>query len=150
MPDAKRILEAAKSVLVVDWPLRDVPETLARAGYTTVEHGGPEPDNYSVYEVRAGEVVTRRVGRAPDHADLVYTHRPVDELAEIVSFAEAIGATAVWFQSGLAKDGTPDKKGCWLPDAESQRAREIVESAGMSYIQEPYIADAVRDLAARS
>jgi predicted CoA-binding protein len=137
-------------VLVVDWPLVDVPETLARAGYTTVEHGGPEPDNYSVYELRDGAVVTRRVGRAPDHADLVYTHRPVDELAEIVAFAEAIGATAVWFQSGLSEGGTPDKKGCWLPDDESQRAREIVEAAGLSYIQEPYIADAVRDLAART
>jgi hypothetical protein len=135
-------------VLVVDWPLVDVPETLARAGYTTVEHGGPEPDNYSAYELRDGQIFTRRVG-APERADLVFTHRPVDELPEIVEFAKAIGATAVWVHSGLAKGGTPDKKGCWLPDDEAQRARETVASAGMSYIQEPYIADAVRALDGR-
>ncbi len=29
MTEGKRILETAKSVLVVDWPLIDVPETLA-------------------------------------------------------------------------------------------------------------------------
>jgi predicted CoA-binding protein len=146
MIDSNRVLQAAKSVLVIDWPLVEVPETLARAGYTTVEHGGPEPDNYSEYELRGGEVVTGRIGHPPDHADLVYTHRPVDELAEIVDFAKQIGASAVWIQSGLADGGTPDKKGCWLPEDESQRARQIVESAGMTYIQEPYIADAVRNL----
>src|SRR5437588_3102048 len=122
MTDALQILQSAKSVLVIDWPLVEVPETLARAGYATVEHGGPEPDNYSAYEVRGGQVVARRVGRAPEHADLVYTHRPVDELPEIVEFAKTIGAVAVWIQSGLAAGGTPDKKGCWLPDAESPRA----------------------------
>ncbi len=136
-------------MLVVDWPLVDVPETLARAGYATVEHGGPEPDNYSAYELKDGAVVMRRLGRAPEHADLVFTHRPVDELPQIVEFAKSIGATAVWIQSGLAAGGTPDRKGCWLSDDESHRARGIVESAGLSYIQEPYIADAVRDLVAR-
>jgi hypothetical protein len=95
-----------------------------------------------------GRVVRRRgAARGADHR----THDPGDaELAEIVAFAGTIGATAVWFQSRLAEDGTPDKTGCWLPDDESQRAREIVESAGMSYVEKPYIADAVRDLAART
>ena len=150
MNQAAQVLEAAKSVLVIDWPLVEVPETLARAGYTTVEHGGPESDNYSAYELSGGEVVMRRLGGAPEHADLVYTHRPVDELPEIAEFAKQLGATAVWIQSGRVEGGTPDKQGCWLPDDESRRAREIVEAAGLTYIQEPYIVDAVRDLEARA
>ncbi len=149
MSETTRILETAKSVLLVDWPLVEVPETFARAGYTTIEHGGPEPDNYSAYEMRGGEVVTSRIGHPPEHVDLVFTHRPVDELAEIAAFAKTIGATAIWIQSGFAPGGTPDKKGCWFPDDESQRAREIVEAADMTYIQEPYIADAVRNLEPR-
>lgn len=33
------ILRATQSVLVVDWPSRDVPDTLARAGYDVHVHG---------------------------------------------------------------------------------------------------------------
>lgn len=34
LTEAQKILESAGSVLVVDWPSRDVPETLAKAGYS--------------------------------------------------------------------------------------------------------------------
>jgi hypothetical protein len=41
--EAEQILGAARTVVVVDWPSRDVPDTLARAGYTVLVKGGPGP-----------------------------------------------------------------------------------------------------------
>jgi predicted CoA-binding protein len=144
--DVKQILESANSVLVVDWPTRDVPEALARAGYTVVVAGGPEPDNYSAHELRDGDVVVRRVGRRPAHADLVYSHRPLGELGGIVATAREVGAKTVWCQSGRASTGADDPKGCWLPEEKSREARNVVESAGLDYVDDVYIADAVRQL----
>ena len=146
MTEAEQILETADSVLLVDWPTRDVPETLARAGFTVVVKGGPEPDQYLAQEVDDGEIVARHVGRPPEHVDLVYSYRPIDELSGIVALARTMGAIAVWRQSGLASSGVEDPRGCWLPEYESREARRIVESAGLAYFEEPYIADAVRQL----
>ena len=128
---AEDILGATKMVLVVDWPSRDVPDTLVRAGYDVVVRGGPAPDDYTTYVVDEGEVVEQRTGRPPERADLVYSYRPVDELPEIVDQAQRLGAHAVWVQ---------------LPPAESQRARLIVETAGLSFVDGPHLPDAVRAL----
>jgi predicted CoA-binding protein len=144
MADAGKILEQANTVVVVDWPSRDVPDSLARAGYVVIVRGGPEPDNFSTYESRDGDVVSRKTGQAPDQADLVYSHRPLVELKGIVDWAKRLGAQAVWSQSGLADDGVADPKGCWVPHKEAVEARTLVESAGLDYVDDVYIADAVR------
>ncbi len=144
MSEAEQILDAARTVVVVDWPSRDVPDTLARAGYTVLVKGGPGPADYSVCELRDGEVVPRRTGEAPRGADLVYAHRPVEELPGIASLARQLGATAVWHQSGLASTGARDPHGCWMEPGASQTARAIVEAAGLTYMESPYIADEVR------
>jgi predicted CoA-binding protein len=148
MSQAEQILAAASSIVLVDWPSRDVPDTLARAGYAVAVKGGPEPGNYSVYDVRDGEVLTRRAGQPPESADLVYSHRPVGELPGIVALAKQLGATAVWVQSGMASGGDKDPHGCWLPADAAAQARAIVEAAGLIYLQAPYIADAARHLTA--
>ena len=137
-----RVLSETKSVLLIDWPTRDVPDTLARAGLVVVSNDGP--DEYNAYEVDGDEVLLRSVGRLPEHADLVYTHRPIDELPEIVDTARSVGAHAVWIQSGRDETGAKDPRGCWLPHGDLERAREIVEAAGLTFISEPYIADAFR------
>lgn len=142
--DAEQILEAAGSILVVDWPSRDVPETLARAGFTVVVKSGPGPDDYTAHESSDGEIVVHPIGHAPDHADIVYAHRPLEELPGIVTMARAVGAGTVWYQSGVAAGGASDPKGCWLPDDQSRAARATVESAGLSYVDDTYLADAVR------
>jgi len=147
--EAGRILRETGSILLVDWPSKDVPETLARAGYTVLVQGGPQPDNYSVYEVRNGEVVSRRTGRAPAAVDLVYSYRPVEELPGIAAMAQRLGAGAVWLQSGVASDGTKAPDGCWMDQASSRAARAVVESAGLAYIEAPYIADEVRNRGSR-
>jgi predicted CoA-binding protein len=144
--DAEQLIESANSVLIVDWPSRDVPDTLARAGYRVVVKGGPEPDNYSAYEQVDGEVVARRVGDAPEDMDVLYCHRPLAELAGIVAIAKRVGARAVWVQSGLASAGVRDPAGCWLPDEASRDARSLVEAEGLQYVDATYIADTVRRL----
>ena len=142
MTDVATLLAGTKTVLLIDWPSRDVPDTLARSGFTVVSNDGPDEDN--AYEVEGGEVRLRDVRKLPKTADLVYTHRPIDELPEIVDTANAVGAKAVWIQSGRDKTGAKDPRGCWLPQAESAKARAIVEGAGLAYFEAPYIADAVR------
>jgi hypothetical protein len=73
----EQLLRTITSVLLIDWPSRDVPDTLARAGYEVTVKGGPEPDSYSVYELVDGEVVSRLTGRPQVRADLIYSHRPL-------------------------------------------------------------------------
>ena len=131
MNDAERILAAAQTVLVIDWPSRDVPESLARSGRMVVVQGGPGPEDHTAWELQDGEVVVRPVGRRPEHADLVYSYRPLDELPAIVATAVELGAHAIWTQ---------------LPPDQSRQARETVEAASLAYIGEPYIAEAVRRL----
>lgn len=144
MTDATELLGDMKTVLVIDWPSRDVPETLARHGFTVVSHEGPGPDEYDAYEADGDDVRIRRVGRPPDRADLVYTHRPIEELPGIVRQAHELGARAVWLQSGLDATGVRDPRGCWLPPERAAAARQIVESGGLVYLDAPYIADSVR------
>jgi predicted CoA-binding protein len=144
--EAERILEAADIVLVVDWPSRDVPDTLVRAGFTVLVKAGPEPDDYVAQDLEDGEIVPRRVGGPPEHVDLVYSYRPIEELPGLAEMARTMGAVALWRQSGLASDGEKDPAGCWVPEHESRQARGIVESAGLVYLEQPYIADAVRQL----
>ena len=146
MTEADQILEAAETVLVIDWPTTDVPETFARAGFSVFVKGGPGPDTYAAYELPDGDQVGAKAGGLPAHADLVYAHRPIEELPGIVALALEVGAKAVWIQSGLASDGTRDPKGCWMPIDRSREARRVVEAAGLAYVERPYVADAIRQV----
>jgi predicted CoA-binding protein len=145
--EADQILRSADSVLLVDWPSRDVPETLVRAGYQVFVKGGPGPYDYTALELHGEEVLSRPVGRRPRHADLVYSYRPVGELPDVIAIAGQVGATAVWHQSGRDSAGAPDPRGFSMTWAESQEARAVVESADLTYVEGPYIADTVRRLA---
>jgi sugar phosphate isomerase/epimerase len=141
------ILQNATSVVVVDWPTKEVPDSLARAGLEVSVHGGPEPDNWSVQEVGAdGEVVGRGTGVAPAHADVVYSFRPLGELGEILEMAKQVGAKTVWLQSGKDAEGRSDPKGCWFLEEDRSVARAAVEDAGFAYVDQPYIGDVARSL----
>lgn len=146
MTDARKVLERSRRIVLVDWPSRDVPDTLVRAGFTVVVKNGPGPVDYALQQLQDGQVVSRPgVGR-PSGADLVYAHRPTSELPGIVALAKDLGAFAVWRQSGMRSDGTKDPTGCWVPDEEAALARQIVESAGLTYLQDSYIADVARTI----
>jgi len=58
--------------------------------------------------------------------------------------AQRLGASAVWLPSGMTSDGTKAPNGCWMDQAASRAARQIVESAGLTYVEARYIADEVR------
>ena len=141
------ILKSARRIAVIDWPSKDVPDSLARAGLEVSVHGGPEPDNWSVQEVADGdEVVGRYTGTAPESAEIVYSHRPLEELPEVLALAKQLGAKAVWVQSGKDAEGKPDVTGTWFPDEDRARARAAVEGAGFTFIDDVYIGDAARSL----
>ena len=144
--DAKDILKGVETVLVIDWPSKEVPELLARRGINVVVRGGPGPEDYSAYEVKDGEIVVRRTGGAPKHVDLIYSYRPLSELPGIIASAKELGAGTIWSQSGLNADGKKDPRGCWFPESELRVARGMVEAAGLTLIVEPYIGDVAREL----
>ena len=143
MTDPETILRAARSILVVDWPAKDLPETLARAGHAVHVKSGPGPGDYIEYRVQDdGSVARPRVAR-PERVDLVHVYRPLEELSGFVALARDLGATTVWYLSGLAPDGTRDRTGCWLPPEATAAARRLVETAGLAYVDRPYVVDAV-------
>lgn len=146
--DLKRIFQTVHTILVIDWPSKEVPETLALAGFQVVVRGGPGPGDYSAYEVNKGQAVAHRTGRPPELAEMIYSYRPLSELPEIITLARRLQANTIWTQSGLSALGVKDAKGCWVPDEELRSARNLVQSAGLNYITEPYIADAVREIRA--
>jgi hypothetical protein len=90
--DSERGAEDAKTVLLIDYPRREVPETLARAGYEVVVEGGPQPKDYFGFTVEGDHVSQVRLGLTPEHADIVYVYRPAEELPETVEQARRIGA----------------------------------------------------------
>ncbi|HEY2309060.1 MAG TPA: CoA-binding protein [Streptosporangiaceae bacterium] len=141
---AVRVLAEAKSVLVIDWPSRDVPASLAFAGFTVFVKGGPGPADYNAWQLDSGEPVSRPLGHEPSRVDLVYCHRPFGELPGIIALAGRLGARALWWQTGLTSDGSKDPAGCWVPPGESHQARELADAAALAYVDDVYIADAVR------
>jgi predicted CoA-binding protein len=141
---AARVLADARSVLVIDWPSRDVPASLTFAGYSVFVKGGPGPADYAAWKLDSGEPVSRQLGREPDRVDLVYCHRPFGELPGIVALARRLGARTFWWQTGLTSGGGKDPSGCWVPPEESRQARKLAADAGLAYIDDVYIADAAR------
>ena len=126
MSDYRRLLSTSTSILLIDWPDRDVPDTLARHGFSVVAQEGE--DRYVGYQVVNGEVVARPLDIAPQRADIVYCHRPMDELPEIIELARDLNARSVWLETG------------------SPQAKQMVESAQMLYFDSPKIVTAVREV----
>ena len=142
--DPVEVLKNVRTVLVIDWPSKEVPEELTLAGFQVYVQGGPGPTDYSVYELNDGRVVARHTGGPPERAELVYSYRPLSELPQIVARAKALHAETIWTQSGLRAAGTNDPKGCWVREEDLEYARQLVEPSGLRYVSEPYIGDVVR------
>jgi predicted CoA-binding protein len=126
MSDYRRLLSTSTSILLIDWPSRDVPDTLARHGFSVVAQEGES--RYVQYQVVDGDVVARPLDGSPRRADIVYCHRPIAELSGIIELARELNARSVWLESG------------------SPQARQMVEAAQMLYFDSPHIADAVREV----
>lgn len=129
----REVLQQASSILLIDYPGRVVPDTLARSGFDVTAHEGPGPEEYYRYGVE-GDDITKSPGAGPPTAvDLVFSHRPLDELGPIVEEAVRLGARAIWQHTGYTRD-------------ERRQAEALVTASGLIYIDEPYILEAVSDL----
>ncbi len=144
MMQAKQILEEASTVLVVGSPSDDVPDTLVRAGFDVIVKTG-ETDYVS--RELAGDEIAEQPVEVPAKLDLVYAHCPVQDLRGVAMIARTLGAKALWYQSGLTEGGASDPKGSWLPENEASQAQQAIEAAGLAYVEDGYIADAVREYA---
>jgi hypothetical protein len=142
------LLSAARSVLIVDWPSRDVPDTLAAAGFAVTVKSGPGADDFSTLQLRNGGAGVGAC-HCPEAVDIVYVHRPIEEFSDILQLARRLDAKAVWYQSGLGENHEKGPTGCWLSDEVCRDLRARVEAAGMRFIAKSYIADVARGLKAR-
>lgn len=144
MSQPHQILAGSQTIVVIDWPSPEVPAALAAAGLTVIVKGGPGPADYTAWEYTGGEITRRPLGGPPGHADLVYVHRPLAELAAVIALARSLGAAAVWRQSGRNRAGERDPAGCWLPPGESEAGRALAAAAGLGYVDDLCITDVAR------
>jgi hypothetical protein len=138
---AETIVRTCRSLLLVDWPSREVPNSLVGAGQDVFVKGGPGLDDFAIRELTDGSITTSRTGRRPRQVDLLRAPA-IDELPQIVAAAQDTDAKALWYRSGLDSDGTDDPRGYWIQAAKSERARAIAEAVGLLYVDDRYIADA--------
>lgn len=138
MSEPEEILRDARHVVVQDFPSRDIPDALTRAGLTVTIYGGPAETDVLLSELSDGTIVHRQVGHYPDQADLFYTYRPLAEIDAIVSEAQRLEASTLWRQ--------PEVGGGDDVDAEAWRAH--VEAAGLTYLDAPPIAEVARAITA--
>lgn len=147
MPDPPRLLVEAKVVALVDWRI-DVPRTLVRAGFTVVSFNRlrntaatyawyptreqvPESDDATLFEpddAAEGYLLCRPTTAPPTVVDILNVFRPAEELPDLARLAVRLGAKALWVQ----------------PGSTSAEAKDIVEAAGVAFIDGLDIAAAVR------
>jgi hypothetical protein len=142
--EAAEALRSAKTILLVSYIGPEVPVTLAEAGFTVYAKSGPGPNDWSAIDAADGELVATPMDAPPVSVDLV--HLDVSTaFDEYVGVAQQLGAKTFWFHSARTRPPEPhDNRGCWLPAAQSQQQREIVELTGMTYIDDVYIAEVAR------
>ena len=134
MSTPDEILRSATHVVVKDYPSREVPDALTRAGLAVTIYGGPSEADVVVSELSDGAVVRRRVGRYPEGADVLYVYRPIAEIDGIISEAHRLRAHTVWRQPVIGS-----------ADTDSAEWRRRIEGAGLAYIDSP----AIDEVAAR-
>lgn len=142
MTDPVEILRTARTVVLHDWPSEDVPNALVGAGLDITFQGGPEPDDLYVTRLVDGRQETERVSRLPDHADIVYSHRPIDDMPRLLEEARRLGASTLWHQSGLDERGEKDPAGVHLTEDEAEQRAALAHEVGVDFVSAPYIVEA--------
>lgn len=98
-------------------PGSTIPTAMQRHGFRIV------PVNPTA-ETLFGERVYQTLGDIPEPVDLVNVFRPAEEAPAIARQAVAIGAKALWLQTGIRSD----------------EARAIAEAAGLDFVEDHCIA----------
>lgn len=143
--DALKWLRSTRSIVLISFVGPEVPTTLLRAGFEVTAKVGPAPGDWAKCSLSGDDLVTTPAAR-PSSADLM--HLDVGgEFEEYLATAKEMGAKTFWYHSATTAHPAPaDSRGCWLPAARSARQRAEAEAAGMSYIDDLYIADVARSL----
>ena len=119
----REILTYAKTIAVVGAskdptkPGATIPMAVQRHGFRII------PVNPTA-DVLFGQRAYKTLADIPEHVDIVNVFRPADEAPAITRQAVAIGARAVWLQTGLT----------------SADARRIAEAAGLDFVEDHCIA----------
>ncbi len=119
----RHILTYAKTIAVVGAskdptkPGSTIPTEMQRHGFRII------PVNPTA-ETLFGERVYKTLDAVPEPVDLVNVFRPADEAPAIARQAVAIGAKALWLQTGIASD----------------EARRIAEAGGLDFVEDHCIA----------
>jgi predicted CoA-binding protein len=119
MATPKDILEYAETIAVVGAsrdprkPGGSIPPVLQRYGFRVIP---VNPSTDSLF----GETCYKTLEDVPDHIDVVQVFRPSADAPGIARQAVAIGATALWLQSGIL----------------SPEARQIAEEAGLDFVED--------------
>ena len=117
--ETRKILEYATTIAVVgastnaDKPGASIPLELQRHGYRILPVNPTAPDWF-------GAKVYKSLGDLPEKPDVVEVFRPAGEAPEIARQAVAIGAKALWLQTGIA----------------SHEARQIAQAGGLDYVED--------------
>jgi predicted CoA-binding protein len=123
MRSAQQILAEARVIAVVGAsrdpfkPAHSVPAQMMRHGWKIIP---VNPHTDEIFGVRAYP----RLADIEEPVDLVDVFRPAPDAADVVRDAVAIGAPAVWLQSGII----------------SAEAREIAVAAGIDYVEDRCLA----------
>lgn len=119
MTDPRALLGRVKRIAVVGCsatpgkPANYVPEAAIEAGYDVV------PVNPTVPEI-LGRKAYATLADVPGPIDMVQVFRPAAEAPAIAREAVALGAKALWLQTGIA----------------SEEARRIATAAGLDYVED--------------
>ena len=115
----REVLERSRTVAVVGLSRNPgkaahaVPASLRAAGFRII------PVNPHATEL-LGETAYARLEDVPAPVDLVVVFRPAQEAPDIARRAVAVGAKALWLQTGIRSD----------------EARSIAEAAGLEYVED--------------
>lgn len=148
MTDPRHILEAARTILLVDWPSPAVPRALLEAGFTVFGYSprcyskaeiAPNPpsdaDSGSVFAPKdqgeQGYLVFRRLDGRPPGADIVSVYRPPEELPGIIAdHVLPLRAKVIWLQRPIT----------------SSEEQAIAEEHGLTLIENHDIVELARTL----
>src|SRR5471030_302984 len=98
-PNQVEILKAANGILLIDWPNKDVPLALLKAGFKVFCYS---PDGYTVAELITNKdkkppLFFRPIDSAPNEIDIVNVYRPEEELPGIIeNHLLPLGAKVLW------------------------------------------------------
>ena len=129
----KALLDSSRTVAIVglstdpEKTSSKIAEILIDAGYDVI------PVHPKATEI-LGRTAYASLADIPVPVDIVDVFRPAEEAAGIARDAVAIGAKTVWLQLGIA----------------SAEARDITESAGISYVEDRCIGETTRRLGNRA